>query len=248
MDLLVKIDNREKKLIDIIENKSLFSFQKENLDLGDIQFIHSKNNQLLVVIERKTLNDLSTSIKDGRYKEQKNRLLYSIPSYVRKIYIFEGNNMDDFNLDKKIYDSIIVNSIIRDNIHIYQTKNIDETIIFLQKIIKNLPDYIEQINNDDYEKDITLCGIQQVKKKNSDYETCFHNMLCGIPGVSSKISTIFVDEFKTISAFINYLHKDLENNKEKIIIFIENKKYGKNNRKIGQKMASKIYSFLCCCE
>ena len=52
---------------------------------------------MLLLIERKTLNDLSTSIKDGRYKEQKNRILNSIPSCVRKLYIFEGNNINNLN-------------------------------------------------------------------------------------------------------------------------------------------------------
>ena len=241
----IKIDNRERKLIESIEQQSLFPIIKENLDLGDIQFVHSEKQELLIVIERKTLTDLSTSIKDGRYKEQKNRLLHSIPGSVRKIYIFEGTNFQEFHLDKKIYHSVVVNSILRDNIHIYKTENVEDTLAFLQKIMKNLPEYVEEIQNPNYNQEIDLCGIQQIKKKNSNHETCFHNMLCGIPGVSIKISSLFVDEFKTIQQFMNYLLQELENDPEKIISFIENKKYGKNNRKIGKKIATKIWSFLC---
>ena len=76
MSFIIKIDNREKKLIDILDNSdNKLSYVKENLDLGDIQIISQETNDILVLIERKTLSDLSSSIKDGRYKEQKNRIL-----------------------------------------------------------------------------------------------------------------------------------------------------------------------------
>ena len=44
------------------------------------------NESILVLIERKTYDDLSTSIKDGRYKEQKNRILNK-DNYFKKEHI-----------------------------------------------------------------------------------------------------------------------------------------------------------------
>ena len=76
MSFIIKIDNREKKILDILDNSdNKLSYVKENLDLGDIQFISQETNDILILIERKTLSDLSSSIKDGRYKEQKNRIM-----------------------------------------------------------------------------------------------------------------------------------------------------------------------------
>ncbi len=79
MTFILKVDNREKDLIQLLENQNV-SFIKENLEIGDIQFLEKDdtNNQLLVLIERKSYLDLSNSIKDGRYKEQKNRILNRI--------------------------------------------------------------------------------------------------------------------------------------------------------------------------
>jgi ERCC4-type nuclease len=253
MSFIIKIDNREKKIIDILDTlEESFTYVKENLDLGDIQIVSHETNDILVIIERKTLQDLSSSIKDGRYKEQKNRILNTALANVRKIYIFEGTNSSDFGLSQKIYESTIINSILRDNIHIYKSKSVLDTINFIKKINDNLPKYYDQLYNivlnsnnvgQVLSSDIP-CGLHQTKKKNNDHETCFHNMLCGIPGVSSKISGIFVEEFKNINKFFCYFKEELNNDKSKIIEYISNKKYGKNNRKIGNKVGLKIYLFL----
>ena len=65
------IDNRETKIKEHFKNKDYVTI--ENLELGDIIFKY--NNEIVLIIERKTLSDLAASIKDGRYNEQKKRLL-----------------------------------------------------------------------------------------------------------------------------------------------------------------------------
>ena len=62
------IDNRENSLIKLLEENKIV-FIKKNLEIGDIQFI--ENDKLIYILERKTINDLGASIKDGRYKEKK---------------------------------------------------------------------------------------------------------------------------------------------------------------------------------
>ena len=75
----LKIDNREKKLIKIIMAfKEQFNLKKiditiEVLDIGDFIICDDNDNEILI-IERKSLNDLASSIKDGRYVEQSLRL------------------------------------------------------------------------------------------------------------------------------------------------------------------------------
>ena len=72
------IDSRESSLIKIIESRDLDIYKdhikvsKEQLENGDIQI---KFNENVFIYERKTINDLISSVKDGRYKEQKQRLL-----------------------------------------------------------------------------------------------------------------------------------------------------------------------------
>ena len=77
--MLIRVDNREKEVLTkinyFIQNTELFKDIKvivETLSLGD--FIINNGEKDIIIIERKTLNDLSASIKDGRYEEQSYRL------------------------------------------------------------------------------------------------------------------------------------------------------------------------------
>ena len=92
----LKVDYRERKLIKLLEAyKSQLQFENidievEKLDLGDIIIYDDEGNEKLIV-ERKSLNDLASSIKDGRYNEQSYRLTnYPIHNH-NVIYLIEGN-------------------------------------------------------------------------------------------------------------------------------------------------------------
>ena len=72
----VIVDNREGKIIAELERTTPFEYTKANLDIGDFKFELGKKK---ILIERKTVDDLISSIKDGRYKEQKYRLMNLTP-------------------------------------------------------------------------------------------------------------------------------------------------------------------------
>jgi len=198
---------------------------------------------LLVLIERKSYLDLSNSIKDGRYKEQKNRILNSIPQNVRKLYILEGN-IKEFKLKQSVLNGTILNTILRDNLHIYYSKNIEKTMEFILSIQKNIDKFKENIKNNKIESNTSNSLVHVVKKKNMNSETCFLNMICGIPGISSKTGQIIVDKYKNIGYMMNIFKENLNNNKDDIIKELENIKVGSNLRKLGSKHASNIYTFL----
>ena len=88
------IDCREAKLLEELAKlkmpeTSLFkhiNITTENLLLGDIQIqVHDKHK---ILIERKTVDDLLASIKDGRYDEQSYRL-QAVTDY-KVVYLIEG--------------------------------------------------------------------------------------------------------------------------------------------------------------
>ena len=113
--MLITIDYREKELIEMIQLKLLetksepeteevkgkkkekgiekIKIKVENLKLGDIVISDDDvaGNELLL-FERKSLNDLASSIKDGRYAEQSFRLGgYESVSNHNIVYIIEGD-------------------------------------------------------------------------------------------------------------------------------------------------------------
>ena len=109
--MIIKVDNREQELLKQINQLVLFtpSFKQlkvevASLPLGDI--IISDDNEDKIIIERKCLNDLLASIKDGRYEEQSYRLnglehhnhniYYMIEGDVNKMNRFKDNKIDKY--------------------------------------------------------------------------------------------------------------------------------------------------------
>ena len=71
------IDSREAELIKCIKDMNMgIKFDVRNLHIGDVHIEYKTNETsgISMCIERKSVSDLSNSIKDGRYKEQKFRM------------------------------------------------------------------------------------------------------------------------------------------------------------------------------
>ena len=243
MDYLIKFDNREREIIKLLETKG-YDFILENLDIGDIQFVDLATKEIIIIIERKTLSDLSSSIKDNRYKEQKERLIHGLKGNVRKIMLIEGENMNDFSLSIKAFNSVIINTLLRDNIHIYISKSKENTIEFIENIILNLPKYFDDLKKEIINGEAKIFNNEfncnTVKKDNLTPKVCFKNMLAQIPGISINMANIFVEKYKNIKTFIVELDKIKD--KKEIIKLLANEKYG--NRRIGDKVAERIYIFM----
>ena len=131
MELL--IDNRESIRDQIKSNTVGMNITFANLSLGD--YLFKLNNENIVIIERKTIADYAASIKDGRHREQKARLLSNFDIH-KIIYLVEGditknNTSYKYNkVSKETIVSSIVNTMLRDNIHVFHTKDTHETIFF----------------------------------------------------------------------------------------------------------------------
>lgn len=136
----IELDYRESALIDILKNKPELKpiMEVKNLDIGDI--IITKGLHKLI-IERKTVNDLVSSIKDGRYREQKMRLL----SYQKKnpntrvVYLIEGYELSSFlrNEQPALHGSLI-SMTLRDNIPIFRTKDVANSVIFILRLYSRM--------------------------------------------------------------------------------------------------------------
>lgn len=104
----IKIDNRERELILMCKYYLGISpiykdieLVVEVLPLGDIIIGDDKEDKL--IIERKSLSDLASSIKDGRYEEQSYRLNGLNHHNHNIIYLIEGD-MNRMNLFKDRID------------------------------------------------------------------------------------------------------------------------------------------------
>jgi ERCC4-type nuclease len=138
--LKIYLDAREDKLVKILKAKKelIGTLEIVNLDIGDIKLT---NGDYEFIIERKEANDMVSSVKDGRYKEQKMRML----SYVNKnpnariIYILEGFTLSTYNRgEEKTLNGSLISTILRDNIPVFRTTDIKDTAIYILRLLSRL--------------------------------------------------------------------------------------------------------------
>jgi len=229
----IKIDNRENNLFSILKDRDLDIYNdkiniiKEQLDIGDIHISFSFNDiSYLYIYERKTYNDLLSSIKDGRYKEQKIRLKTSNANSIN--YIIEGDNITSTKNknNQKIITSSYIHMLYRDNINVLFTLNIDDTATFLlllvTKIIDKPENFISNNNNLNCEY-IDICKIKTQKNKNIDKNTCYLLQLSQIPSISKEISKNISNVYPSLVSLITALN----NSDDKINLLMKIDKIGK---------------------
>ena len=139
--MIIKVDNREQELLKQINQLVLFvpSFKQlkvesANLPLGDI--IISDDIEEKIIIERKCLNDLLASIKDGRYEEQSYRLNGLNHPNHNIYYLIEGdvnkmNRFKDTKMEKITLYSAMFSLNYFKGFSVMRTFSLEETATFI---------------------------------------------------------------------------------------------------------------------
>lgn len=233
MNFKIIVDSREKNLFGILKDRDLDIYDgkieilKEQLDIGDIHLSFSYNeNNYLYIYERKTNSDLIASIKDGRYKEQKLRLMASGASSLN--YIIEGDMITSLKNknNQKMVSGAYIHSIYRDKINVIFTSDLEDTSTFLllmaSKIIDK-PEYFIGINNNDSHNYIDYCKIKTEKNKNIDKNTCYLLQLSQIPSISKEIAKNISNKYPSLVSLISALNES----EDKIGLLMKIDKIGK---------------------
>lgn len=137
MQEYLKIDFREKDIISEVNKRNLEYFNKTNLiicnlDIGDFEI---GNDKYKIIIERKTLSDLLSSIKDGRYREQKIRLLSQRSTECKICYLLEDINIPPIHKNTNdIINGTIISLLLRDEIPIFKTTGIPQTVDIISRL------------------------------------------------------------------------------------------------------------------
>lgn len=261
--MFIKVDNRETEvlnkinyLINSTESLKDIKVIVECLPLGD--FIINDGEKDIIIIERKTLNDLSSSIKDGRYEEQSYRLNginhhnHNI-TYLIEGYIHKPNNilLKERN-DKTMLYSAMFSICYFKGFTVMRSFDISETALMIcnlaSKIMKSkdkhmyysytIEDGLQNVTEDISEK--KYCNVvKKVKKDNITKDNISEIMLCQIPGVSSQTAYAIFDKFKNINNLLKSIEKDKTCLND--ICTVDNKQ---KSRKISKKTIENILLFL----
>ena len=238
MILLMKIivDYREQSLYDELYALTIkdltppnSTVETDNLDLGDI-VLKRENDEVMMIIERKTLKDLISSIKDGRYEEQCYRLTHASSLHNHhKMYIIEGKLESLYTpMERKIVVSTLTSLQYFKGFSIMWTENVKHTAYFLfnfsEKMDKDLmkariPYYYnidqpctELVTNATNATVPTATDyvnvVKKSKKQNVNAENIGHLMLCQIPGISSNIAKAILQNYESFPVFLQQIQEN----------------------------------------
>lgn len=207
----IHVDFRESALITELRSKHpelSDSIKEVNLEIGDIHILH-KDHGIHLVFERKTMSDLAASLKDGRWKEQKHRML-SVHNPKNITYVIEGShiitNEAKYGLAPSVYDGMYVYTMYRDGVHLVHVRNITETAEWIAIVASKVQQHPEKFVEKEKEY-VSSCKAKSRRIDNMTPENCFIMQLCQIPGISVKIAKTIKEAFPTMRELITSLSK-----------------------------------------
>lgn len=197
------IDHRERAVTN--HKETVFTnikYKILELKTSDYAIVEEETNKICVAIERKSLEDYSASIKDGRLTSQKEKMLkMREETGCSLIYIVEGKHIS--NPDKKVgnikyeyIESNIFHTILRDNIQILYSEDTLDTAGILYRLTKSVGtlsggrgEYkIDNINKTDNTNLLT----ETQQKRDIDV---VRELWSKFPGISSVIADLFIVKY-----------------------------------------------------
>jgi len=227
--IFLKVDVRERDLISLIQAKSIhnkdITVSTETLPLGDV--ILSNGEKDLLIIERKSIKDLVSSIKDGRYSEQSYRLDGNPLHNHNIIYLIEGDIhktlFNNVTSKQMIYSSLFSLNYCK-GFSVIRTFSLEETATFLWNMAEylgnptkkgayyssSIKETISSPSDEDTGESISqnyASVVKSVKKENIKPDNIGEIMLSQIPGVSSTSAIAIMKHFKYIVNLIAELQE-----------------------------------------
>ncbi|CCH43736.1 Crossover junction endonuclease [Wickerhamomyces ciferrii] len=184
------VDNREIRSVnerDFFDTKlQTLGVKAESrpLTVGDGIWIARNRNTneevvLDYIIERKRLDDLASSIKDGRYNEQKVRLKRSAVQNV--FYLIEEVTSSDVQQMADAIQTAMSMAMTTSNFHVKRTKDADDTIQFIAKTTKQVRSFYQnkkllvlEPRNLEYQQDYKRVLDEFREKFNTSNVLCSH--------------------------------------------------------------------------
>jgi ERCC4-type nuclease len=215
------VDTREHDIIALLKD-----IETKQLPVGDIWMGN-------LVIERKSIKDLEASILDGRYREQRGRILahcQETNSY--PLYILEGGlSSHTGRLTTSIIMKFINRLVFHYQLPVVQTGSLVETVELLQAMEEQQREKPESLQRKTDLIKVTD-GLHVQKKANAQDPRQFSiAALMQCPGISAKIAEGLVDAFGSLRGVMEAPVHDVENLKV-------------GARKIGPVVSKRLHDLL----
>jgi len=225
------LDTRESELISLLPNATV-----KALPIADIWIGVGEDGVVKeggIVIERKSVRDFEASILDGRYREQRGRILsYCQEHKTQPLYILEGGlSSGTGRLEKKALMKFLNRLVFHYQLPVLQTGSVRETAELVQHLMDqwtedptSLQRTTELIKVSD--------GIHVQKKANAaDPKQFAIACLAQCPGVSVKMAEALITAMGTLKAVMEADIKQLAEIKV-------------GSRKVGPVVATRLHGIM----
>lgn len=230
------LDNRESDLIKMAETQTVVPFDVKQLPVGDIWIgmtVEGKIAENGLVAERKSIRDLEASILDGRYREQRGRILaFCHENKTQPLYILEGSLSSlTGRLQKKAILKFINRLVFRYQIPVIQTAHTGETFEALMALSEQWQEDPTALQRTTELVKVSD-GIHIHKKSNAaDPKQFTITTLAQCPGVSVKMAEQIVTTLGGLKEIIRVSPADIENIKV-------------GTRRVGPAVAKRLHELL----
>ena len=206
----IKIDSREGELYmlctQIATKFQSIQLETVQLSLGDIIICDDDGSERLI-IERKTLNDLAASIKDGRYEEQGYRLQECDVDNHSIFYLIEGRfdtyQPSKWRVDRKVLLSSFVSLTCSKGFSLYRSDSILESAEWIVA-------YAEKLGRIETKSCNSYANVSsRAKKAHITNDNILPIMLSQIPGVSVGIAEAIVTKYPTLQLLLSAPKEDI---------------------------------------
>lgn len=255
--LVVIIDIREHDLIalftadDEVMHATLiarpWSWKTASLDVGDVHFVETDayaddeegsggtvdcdpHRGLFLVLERKTVQDWVASLGDGRYHEQKARLLAAY-GLARVAYVLEtqtsgtlptyaATQAKPMNAHTRVTDVSVMSSLVstqvRDGIRVVHTRDMSDTAAFIclcadracRRDTSPSAFFFSRdrlSTRDGHDAYAATRALASKKRANVDVRHCYLQQLAQVPGVSITMALALAERYATMCILLTDL-------------------------------------------
>ena len=200
------VDCRERAILELAQG--VIDHETRQLDLGDFNFM--VDEELVCCMERKTYADLLSSIGDGRFREQRDRMRCTIGP-ARMAYILEG-----FPEHYASWDAGCLTAMLhmqhRDGISIVRTHDAHDTVKYIALLMARIakePEKYKRTHDPTggvggaaaaadaaaadasaavYQSNLHASQVSRKKGSNLGSAAVYRLMLSTIPGISERIA------------------------------------------------------------
>lgn len=235
------VDNREPQ---IIKDSLKGSVSFENLKAGDFEFF-DENNQSVLLIERKELDDLLSSLVDGRFDDQKLKLSECVVQNPRPIaFLIEGNHR--IHPEIKTIQSVMLTTRFRDGFFVMETSDCSETsalILHILDLVKRKK-FEALTDEEQHRRFIASRAAHRGGGGFSRKDEWWKLALSQIDGVGPNAAKAIADSYPTAIDLIRAYESDCRDDKARENLLSAIIPAGKK-RKIGPKLSERVWRTVC---